>query len=136
MCGWLATTTLFAYPFFIEYFNEFAGGSANGYKYLLDSNLNWGQEVKRLKRFMEQHRISHVYLQYFGPQGAIEYYKIHCTPVGTEQAQQLQQGVLVISAAPLMRPEWNWLREHHVPTARIGYSMFVYNLAKDSRNAP
>ncbi|PIN80792.1 hypothetical protein COV16_00275, partial [Candidatus Woesearchaeota archaeon CG10_big_fil_rev_8_21_14_0_10_34_8] len=35
--------TVFSYPYFIPYFNELVGGSENGHKYLLDSNLDWGQ---------------------------------------------------------------------------------------------
>jgi 4-amino-4-deoxy-L-arabinose transferase-like glycosyltransferase len=135
LCGWLAVTTIRADPFFIEYFNEFAGGSTNGHQYLVDSNLNWGQEVKRLKRFLDERGINHVYLQYFGPQGSIEYYKIPCTLVTVGEARQLQQGLLVISATPLMRPEWQWLREHHTPMARIGYSLFAYNMATEPQHA-
>jgi 4-amino-4-deoxy-L-arabinose transferase-like glycosyltransferase len=126
LCGWLAAVALWAHPFYLEYFNEFVGGSKNGHKYLLDSNLDWGQDVKRLKKFLDERGIDHVYLQYFGVQKAIEYYKIPCTRVDARQARHIHDGVLVISAMALMQPEWEWLRQQHEATARIGYSLFVY----------
>ena len=129
LCGWLGLVAVLAHPFYIEYFNEIAGGPKNGYCYLLDSNLDWGQDVKRLKQYLDQNHIQHVYLDYFGVQRAIEYYGISCTRVPSEQARQLHDGVLVVSAMELMRPEWKWLRQQHPPLARIGYTLFVYKLA-------
>ena len=60
LCALMAVVVLWASPFYIEYFNEFAGGAKNGYRYLLDSNLDWGQDAKRLKYFLSQHGINHV----------------------------------------------------------------------------
>ena len=40
---WYVASALFIYPHYLEYFNELVGGPKNGYKYLLDSNLTWGQ---------------------------------------------------------------------------------------------
>jgi len=38
------TSTLRVYPHQLAYFNEAAGGPENGYKHLLHSNLDWGQD--------------------------------------------------------------------------------------------
>ena len=40
-----------AYPHHLSYFNEIAGGPRNGYQYVTDSNYDWGQDLKNLKRW-------------------------------------------------------------------------------------
>jgi hypothetical protein len=127
--AWLALVTLRAHPFYLEYFNELAGGSTKGYTKLVDSNLDWGQDVKRLKRFLEAQNIQHVSLSYFGPPRAIEYYGIGANRVSAEEARALRAGALVVSATTLMRPEWAWLRENQTPQARVGYTLFVYQMS-------
>ena len=53
------------HPHYLAYFNELAGGSTRGYRYLADSNLDWGQDLKLLANFIDQ--ASHdVYYSYFG----------------------------------------------------------------------
>ncbi len=47
--AWLIAGTLLAAPHWIGYFNEAAGGWRNGHRYLLDSNLDWGQDLLRLR---------------------------------------------------------------------------------------
>jgi 4-amino-4-deoxy-L-arabinose transferase-like glycosyltransferase len=126
LAGWLGLETLLAYPLYIQYFNEFGGGSVNGYKYLIDSNYDWGQDANRLKQFLNRHQIKHIYLNYFGTQYSIEYLKIPNTRVSAEQAKQIQQGTLVVSVSELMRPEWAWLRQARQPVTRIAYTLFVY----------
>ena len=67
-----------AYPHPLGFFNRFVGGPANGYKYLADSNLDWGQDLKPLKAWMAGEGVSHVNLAYFG-QADPAYYGIDCT---------------------------------------------------------
>jgi len=38
-------STLRVYPHQLAYFNEIAGGPENGWKHLLHSNLDWGQDL-------------------------------------------------------------------------------------------
>lgn len=47
------------YPRTLTFFNEFVGGSRNGFKYLTDSNLDWGQHLKLLKRWMTRNGVDH-----------------------------------------------------------------------------
>jgi hypothetical protein len=126
LTGWLAIEAIVAYPHYIPYFNQLTGGTANGYRYLLDSNYDWGQDAKRLKQFVTDCGIEHIYLDYFGTQTEIEHLQIPNTRVNAEQAKQVKQGWLVVSASQLMRPEWTWLRESRQPTTRIGYTLFAY----------
>ena len=121
---------LLAYPQFICYMNPLAGGTENGYRHLLDSNYDWGQDVIRLRKFLDERGIDKIYLQYFGTQAAIEYYRIPNDFVDSETAQRIQQGYLVVSVQALMRPEWKWLRESRQPIARVGYTLFVYQIGR------
>ncbi len=131
--GWVAAGLLaliagFTYPHFISYCNVFAGGTSNGYQAVIDSNYDWGQDGKRLKQWMEQNHVEHIYLDYFGTQASIEWHKIPNTRVNAEQARQLRNGWLVVSVSQLMRPEWAWLRESRPPDARIANTLFAYHL--------
>ncbi|MFC2172748.1 ArnT family glycosyltransferase [Acidobacteriota bacterium] len=63
---WYIGSALFIFPNYLAYFNEIAGGPRNGHKWLLDSNLDWGQDLKQLKRYMDQEGIKEIKLSYFG----------------------------------------------------------------------
>ena len=63
---WLGFTFAFQSRDPLAYFNEFAGGSKNGYKHLLDSNLDWGQDLPLLAAYLEEPEDQEVWLQYFG----------------------------------------------------------------------
>jgi hypothetical protein len=65
-------------------------------------------------------------LDYFGTAFSVDYLKIPNTRVTADTAKQIQQGTLVVSASQLMRPEWSWLRESRQPSARVAYTLFVY----------
>ncbi len=130
LVAWLVTVSIFTRPFYIEYFNEFAGGARNGHKYLLDSNLDWGQDLKRLNKYLADQKVDQCYLAFSGIERAVGYYGIKATLVEDSDARHLQRGTLVISAMRLMRPEWAWLRQQQEPSDRVGYSLFVYQLGE------
>ena len=64
--GWLAFGTLRTHPHHLAYFNELAGGPANGWRLLVDSNLDWGQDLGRLARWTRENGVAHLKLSYFG----------------------------------------------------------------------
>ena len=52
---------------YLAYFNELAGGPRNGYRSLVDSNLDWGQDLRNLKRWLREREIEEpINLCYFG----------------------------------------------------------------------
>jgi hypothetical protein len=136
LLGWLVVTTVLAYPLYLQFFSEAVGGARNGQKYLIDSNYDWGQDARRLKKYLEDHQINHIYLDYFGNQFSIEYLKIPNTRVTADQARQIRQGTLVVSASQLMRPEWSWLRDSRPPSARVAYTLFVYTFPATAASTP
>ena len=63
---WHAVENLVAYPGYVAYFNEIAGGKANGDKFLIDSNLDWGQDLRRLDQWCDANGVKAITIHYFG----------------------------------------------------------------------
>lgn len=55
-CVILAIPAL-SYPSYLSYFNAIGGGHTNGYRYVTDSNYDWGQDLKRLGEFVENYNL-------------------------------------------------------------------------------
>lgn len=65
MIMWYILEGLLIYPHYLAYYNQFAGGYKNGYKYLTDSNTDWGQDIKRLQEYVEENNIENIYVDVF-----------------------------------------------------------------------
>ena len=137
---WYAFGTIKVYPNFLAYFNEAVGGTSNGYKYVTDSNLDWGQDLKRLTQFVEENKINKIYLNYFGG-GLAKYYlgeKFQDWWGDRNPADLPPNSWLAVSAtflqgcralpAPGFNQKtdcYNWLNQYE-PVTVIGHSIFVY----------
>lgn len=55
-----------AYPDFLAYFNPLLGGTAAADRWLVDSNLDWGQDLPALARELRRRQVQAVRLAYFG----------------------------------------------------------------------
>lgn len=67
------------HPHELAYFNALAGGPQNGWRRLVDSSLDWGQDLPGLKKWIEQNAPNDpVYLSYFGS-GEPAHYGIRAT---------------------------------------------------------
>jgi len=148
---WYGLASAWIAPHYLAYFNELVGGPDQGHHYLVDSNLDWGQDLKGLKKYMREQGIHHVWLSYFG-QAEPDYYGItydylpsyHLyTPTNDRpqfwDAERLPPlpGTVAISATllqgmypPFPDPE---IAKHYFedyrqrrPIAKIGYSIFLY----------
>lgn len=64
------------YPYPLAFFNAFVGGPDNGSRYLSDSNLDWGQDLKGLAAWMRRAQVEQINLAYFG-QADPAYYGIN-----------------------------------------------------------
>jgi len=134
---WYLLSSIIIYPHYLAYFNEYVGGPANGYKYLVDSNLDWGQDLKGLKTYLESRNIGKVKLAYFGIADP-QYCGISYEPISDQDLLDLKEGrftrdVFAISATFLQglylpdRDRYQWFK-NRPPTAQIGYSIFVYQV--------
>lgn len=139
---WYALSAIRVYPNFLSYFNELIGGSQNGYKYAVDSNLDWGQDLKRLDVWVKENNIDKIYVDYFGG-GEPEYYlKEKFQPWwGDRNPDELpSSGWLAVSATFLQGGRgyatpgfgqltgfYRWL-DNYTPVAIIGNSIFIYHI--------
>jgi hypothetical protein len=130
------------HPHYLAYFNELAGGPANGYRHLVDSNLDWGQDLKGLGSWLRQNHVGRVKLAYFGSADP-RYYGIECdllpgymAPPPARVTRQVTPGdVVAVSATilqglyvePAMRPLFARLRAT-APLAVVGHTIFVYRV--------
>jgi hypothetical protein len=76
--GWSIISSLSVYPHSLSYFNELVGGPTGGPKHLIHSNVDWGQDLLFLKKWIDKHPeakpLKLAYFGYFDPQYAgIEY---------------------------------------------------------------
>jgi 4-amino-4-deoxy-L-arabinose transferase-like glycosyltransferase len=73
-------SSLHAYPNFLAYSNEAAGGPSHTYRLLTDSNADWGQGMKWTKSYLDNHpeARSNCYINYSNPIFNPDYYGIHC----------------------------------------------------------
>jgi len=135
---WAILTVLSTYPYFLAYFNEMASGPDNGHKWVVDSNLDWGQDILRLADYIKNNDIKEIKLDYFS--GAPAEYYIKTAKIESYNREMPQKGWLAVSATiysgackgdkiPCSRNEraYTWL-DSYEPIAKIGYSIFVYYL--------
>jgi hypothetical protein len=75
-----AVEAVACWPNYLAYFNFLAGGPQGGYRHLVDSSLDWGQDLNGLKQWLDAHpsEAAHVYLAYFGT-ASPKYYGIDAT---------------------------------------------------------
>jgi hypothetical protein len=126
------------YPHCLAFFNQLSGGPRNGLRLLADSNIDWGQDLKGLKRWMEQHRVRHINLAYWGTADPA-YYDISCTylPGSPFFAKDRVEGPWVPGYVAVSVNQFHDPADENVrsmyspllqrqPVAVIGYSIYVY----------
>lgn len=123
---WYIYGAVTIYPHFLAYFNEIIGPK-NGGKVLTDSNIDWGQDLKRLKQWLDDHKISQpILLEYFwtGNDGP-DYYDISWQKL--EPNDSRQKGYMAIGISALGNPNFSWLKKYQ-PITQIGYSINIYKI--------
>jgi len=140
--SWLALGTLRISPHYLAFFNELAGGPDNGWRYLADSNTDWGQTLKDLAVYQRKHNLGPVKLSLFtflDPAAyGVEYEPIAPmtgAPPVLPRRFRPEPGIYAISATtldgvPLPLPSmYDWFR-HREPVAKIGHVMFLYQVTE------
>jgi hypothetical protein len=133
--AWFVASSLWVYPHSLSYFNELAGGPMNGHTHLLDSNIDWGQDLLFLKRWLEGHpEAQPIGLAYSPPAWLFD-----PKDVGIDYT---------LPPPGIFGPQPGWyaicvreLRERDgryayflrfKPVATAGYSIYIYHLTADS----
>lgn len=144
LLAWLALGTLRIAPNYLAFFNELAGGPAGGYRYLVDSNLDWGQNLWQLRDWMRENGVGRVFYAHYSP-ARPEVYGVSVDFLPPDRRAvpftplDPAPGVYAIGATVLQgvyTPDVNtyaWFRARE-PLARLGYALFLYRV--EPRPAP
>jgi dolichyl-phosphate-mannose-protein mannosyltransferase len=139
LLAWHLGAALWIHPHYLAYFNELAGGPSRAYHLLVDSSLDWGQDLKGLKPYMQAHGIPRLKLSYFGTADPA-YYGIEADLLPSylalprETVRAFRPGdVLAVSATnlagvyldPADRPMMERLRREQ-PVGSVGYSILIF----------
>jgi hypothetical protein len=156
--AWLLAATLFVHPHELSYFNEIAGGPSEGYRHLLDSNLDWGQDLLELRRFLDDHAGEPLGLAYFGAVdpaiAGVPYFVPPRDPRAVDERHRvpsdtapLRPGLYAVSVNfvqglphRLLAPDGSALLVDQdafgyfrlmQPIARAGYSIWIYRVGEE-----
>ncbi len=131
------------HPNYLAYFNRLAGGSDQGYRWLADSDQDWGQSLPVLAEYLKKHAVRDVVLCYSGSGDPSAYgiqYQDLLSPAlvtrdRTDSLLPSETGktYLVIATKVLQSeaPYFTWIQANRRPIAVVGQTFMVYDLSKD-----
>jgi len=140
---WLTAESLVTAPYYLSYFSPIVGGSEQGWRYLADSNTDWGQGYRSLRSYQVANKECAI-IGYSGPEGYIGLatYDVQYTalpPVHSNPAPILlpdlypDAGHYAISANSLsglgsVAPDnYSWFRYHQADTV-VADAIFIYDV--------
>jgi hypothetical protein len=125
--------SLLIHPHYVSYFNELIGPS-NGYKYLAESNVDWGQDLLQLKDYLDKAQVEAVYIAITGTIQPVDV-GIQAHPIPSDHPPTDHNYLVAISineyldkTMRLPDGKYAWLR-NETPVHRIGYSILIFDLA-------
>jgi 4-amino-4-deoxy-L-arabinose transferase-like glycosyltransferase len=135
-------------PEHLAYFNFLAGGPAGGHRYLLDSNCDWGQASKALKRYLDAQGVPMIYCAFTGNSDPWYYgVRYQYAPGSGNMRSSKERPARMPLEAPRELFAINAMvlhslhfSDHHLydwllvrqPVARPGWSWFVYDITGDA----
>lgn len=125
LLAWLFIGTALAHPDYLAWFNETAGRHPE--RVALDSNLDWGQDLLRLRDAVRKERITHLYISYFG---TADWRRLGIPGEDLPRGVRVRGWVAISEmqlafGGPTNRGEdYEWLRP--LPYRRIGTSIRLY----------
>ena len=145
LLGWFVSENLRIFPYYLSYFNQAVGGPSGGYKYVVDSNVDWGQDLVRFSNWVKENNIPRVEFDYFGWADPYYYLKdryiwmsaTKYTDANDFRTRNQSDGWLAVSATFLQGSQGSpdqpkpvnylWLNSYQ-PLTVIGNSIFVYKI--------
>ena len=145
LVGWYVFESVSVYPYYLTYFNQIAGGPSGGYRYVTDSNLDWGQDLKRLGMYLDANHVRAVSLDYFGwsdPSYYLGTKFVWTTGSDWKDAKDFitrnrSDGWIAVSATFFQesvsradgKGAYRWLLDYK-PATVVGHSIFVWHIVK------
>ncbi len=140
---WCGTATFSYAPYFMSYFNPLAGGPNEGWRHLADSNIDWGQDLLHLKKWIDDHPEARpIGVQYYNliePKHAgLEVGRIPTSPTPGWYAigvNYVAGSAFRIGASPgSPTPGPFSFFQHFTPIDKAGYSIFIYHITEEEAN--
>jgi 4-amino-4-deoxy-L-arabinose transferase-like glycosyltransferase len=131
LLAWHAATSIGAHPDYFPYFNFLAGRDPS--LILIDSNLDWGQDVLRLRREIRRARVDRIGLSLMS---TADFDALGFPPHHDLNAFSRASGWFAVSDHMLRMDEafiggWRWLGD--AKFVRVGKSIRLYHLPPKSR---
>lgn len=141
---WFLAESVSVFPYYLTYFNETVGGPSGGYRYVADSNLDWGQDAKRLADWTKANNIQKLYFDYFGWADPAYYLGSAYRWINSDSYTSAQKfladnpagGYIAVSATYYDQStavngghQYDWLKAYR-PVAVIGNSIFVWHIVQ------
>lgn len=135
---WAIGSSLMIYPHSLSYFNEAVGGPLQGHKHLINSNIDWGQDLLFLKEWIEQHpEAKPLQICYYGeyePKDIGLDYPL--PPINKNHDPEFKPppGWYAISVNYLKGFGWHQPKhgfsyfQNYESVARAGYSIYIYHI--------
>jgi hypothetical protein len=131
-----AAETIRIHPHYLAFFNTISGGPASGRRYLVDSNLDWGQDLKHLKKWVDARGNPPMCVSAFGS-ARWTYYGVSGAPVPAtwDAGGRANLNCIVAVSATVLQGvyvepgRYQWLRERK-PFDNIGYSIYLFDCRK------
>lgn len=124
LLGWQVGGSLMAHPDYLSYFNLVAAPHAE--EIIVDSDLDWGQYVKRLSERCKVHKVDRLHIAYFGS-AVLE--KHDLPPFELLEPGQKVTGWVAISLAKIKFwtgwEGYKWLEEHRL-VETVGRGIRLY----------
>jgi hypothetical protein len=136
-------STLLLSPYYLTYFSPLVGGPANGYRYLVDSNLDWGQNMLQLRDWMQENQVDKIYYAHFSPDRP-QVYGVRAdflppdpraVPFAMFDPAPGFYAIGVTVLQGVYTPDVNtyaWFRSHD-PLTRLGNALFIYRVPSRPR---
>lgn len=93
-------SALRAWPYYLSYYNELAGGIDKGYLIAVDSNYDWGTDLLRLKHYLKEQGVQSYYMCFYDDYGLDRAY-LGAAAKPLDVRQELHSGQLI--AVPVSR---------------------------------
>ncbi len=141
----LAVVSLATWPDYLAHFNWIGGGRSGAYRHLVDSSLDWGQDLAALShRLAENRDVDNVYVAYFGTAG-LRHHGIKASSLprylgksGTGD-YRLRPGLYCISATRLqqvyMLKSSRWTDAYEIEYRRLLPEMRAFENTPDTSDA-
>lgn len=124
LLSWHALEACFHYPNHLSYFNQVIGGSSQGYRYLRDSNLDWGQDLKGASEWLKSRDRKEIVLRTISPVDMKKAYGIAWRLFTPEEDLNPGAYVYVMGVHDIESAQWT---QQIKPTKIIGHSVWIYD---------